>query len=185
MSGTEAKALRTLVKTQANATRTISSSFTQYKHLDFLTNDIESKGKMAFKAPDLVKWEYTEPFAYSVLFKDQKLYIDDAGQKSDMDLSSSKVFKQLNTLITASIRGDMFDENAFDISYFKQEKGSLVHFFPKDEQFADFIKAFHITFNMQGEVDKVKMIEPSDDYTLIVFSDRKQNQSLPDAVFAQ
>ena len=41
---------------------------------------------------------------------------------------------------------------------------------PKDAQFAEFIKAFHLTFNPAGRSHRVKMIEPSDDYTQIVFS---------------
>ena len=57
MSSSEADALRILVKDQAAVTKTIASDFTQYKHMDFLSNDIESTGKLSFKAPDLVKWE--------------------------------------------------------------------------------------------------------------------------------
>ncbi len=184
MSTGEATALRAKVKAQAEVTKTISSDFTQYKHLDFLSNDIKSKGTLAFKAPNIVKWEYTTPFSYSVLFKDEKLFINDNGSKSDMDLGSNKVFKQLNQLITASIRGDMFDDTAFEIRYFTENNNSLVHFMPKDEQFAAFIKAFHINFNSEGEVEAVKMIEPSDDYTQIVFSNRIQNQPISDAVFS-
>ena len=185
MTSSEATTLRSKVKVQAEKTKTISSDFTQYKHLDFLSNDIESNGKLAFKAPDLVKWEYTKPFAYTILFKDQTLYINDNGNKSNMDLGSNKIFKQLNQLITSSIRGDMFDEEQFNISYFEQDSGNVVHFFPKDKQFAEFIQAFHITFNSTGEVDQVKMIEPSGDYTQIIFSNRSLNQPLSDADFAQ
>ncbi|MGB6153230.1 MAG: hypothetical protein WBG48_14700, partial [Pricia sp.] len=41
MTEAEANALRTSVKQQAEATTTITSDFTQYKHLDFLSDDIE------------------------------------------------------------------------------------------------------------------------------------------------
>tara|TARA_R110002167_G_scaffold163242_13_gene360003 strand:- start:1404 stop:2027 length:624 start_codon:yes stop_codon:yes gene_type:complete len=185
MSAEEAAALRAKVKKQSEATRTISSDFTQFKHLDFLSNDIESKGKLAFKAPDLVKWEYVKPFAYSILFKNQTLYTNDDGHKSNMDLGGNNIFKQLNKLITSSIRGDMFDDGEFDITYFNKEVGSLVRFMPKDAQLSTFIKAFEIGFNAQGEVEEVKMIEPSDDYTMIIFSNRIQNQNLSDEVFSQ
>mgnify|MGYP000580841620 CR=1 FL=1 len=166
-------------------TKTITADFTQYKHLDFLSNDIESSGKLAFKAPNMVKWEYVKPFAYSVLFKNETLFINDNGNKSDMDLGSNKLFKQLNQLITASIKGDMFDASEFEVSYFVMDRNSEVHFNPKDKQFAEFIKSFHITFNTKGEVQEVKMIEPSEDYTKIVFSNRTTNQPISDAVFAQ
>ncbi|MDT7828601.1 outer membrane lipoprotein carrier protein LolA [Pricia sp. S334] len=185
MSAAEAKALRTTVKKQADTTTTITSDFIQYKHLDFLSEDIESKGRLAFKAPDRVKWEYVTPFSYAIIFKDQRLYINDAGNKSDLDIGGNKIFEQLSQLITASIRGNLFDEQQFDISYFKKEGHSLVHLIPKDAQFSEFIKAFHMTFNPSGEVTEVKMIEPSDDYTRIVFSNRKTNQPLSDADFDQ
>ena len=185
MTSTEAKALKTLVKQQANATSTITSEFTQYKHLDFLSNDITSKGKLAFKAPDLIKWEYVDPFSYAIIFKNSTLYINDDGNKNNVDVGGNKIFTQLNQLITASIRGDLFDDEQFDILYFNQENNSLVHFMPKDVQLAEFIKAFHMTFNPAGEVIEVKMIEPSEDYTNIIFSGRKNNQPLSDADFAQ
>ena len=184
MSAADASTLRTKVKEVAAKTKTVNSDFIQYKHIDFLSNDIESNGQLAFKAPDMVKWEYVKPFAYSILFKNKTLYINDAGNKSNIDVGSSKLFEQLNELITASIRGDMFDEEQFSIAYFTEEGKSLVHFLPKDDQFSEFIQAFHLRFNTKGEVDEVKMIEPSGDYTQIVFSNRSLNQPLSDADFA-
>ena len=185
LSPEAAKTLQTKVKNLANETQTITADFVQYKHLDFLSNDIESKGKLAFKAPNTVKWEYVKPFEYAVLFKNETLYINDNGNKSNIDLGSNKLFKQLNQLITASIKGDLFDASEFDVAYFKIKEGQQVHFAPKDKQFSEFIKSFQITFNEKGEVREVKMIEPSDDYTHIIFSNRTTNKPLSDAVFTQ
>lgn len=184
MSPSEANSLKATVKALSNETTTITADFVQYKHLDFLSNDIKSEGKLAFKSPSTVKWEYVKPFAYSVLFKNETLYINDNGMKSDMDMGSNKIFKQLNQLITASIQGDLFDASEFEVFYFKIGGESEVHYNPKDKSFAEFIKSFHITFNTKGEVIEVKMIEPSDDYTQIVFSNRTTNQPLSDAIFA-
>ncbi|WP_291864461.1 outer membrane lipoprotein carrier protein LolA [Maribacter sp.] len=185
MSTQEAAVLKSKVKARADKTQFISSDFTQYKHLDFLSNDIESTGKLSFKAPNTVKWEYVKPFVYSVLFKGETLYINNEGDKSNVDMGSNKLFKELNTLVTSSIRGDMFKEEHFSITYFKKAKNSEVHFAPKDANLAEFIKTFQITFNSVGDVMEVKMIEPSNDYTQIVFSKRKVNKAIPDAVFAQ
>lgn len=185
MSTTDAEALKEKVRALAETTETISSEFVQYKHLDFLSNDIKSTGKLAFKSPDMVKWEYVTPFDYSVIFKNETLYINDNGNKSVMDMGSNKVFKQLNQLITASIKGDLFDAEEFTVAYFNKEKKSKAHFEPTDPEFREFIKSFQIIFNAIGEVEEVKMIEPSDDYTQIIFSNRTTNQDLPDAVFAQ
>ncbi|MRI00817.1 outer membrane lipoprotein carrier protein LolA [Kriegella sp. EG-1] len=184
MSISEAAALQVKVKSLAKTTSTITADFVQKKHLDFLSNDIESNGKLSFKSPNMVKWAYMKPFQYSVLFKDDMLYINNEGEKNNIDIGSNKLFKQLNKLISASITGDMFTTEEFNISYFNTKKGSVVYFSPLNEKFAKYIKEFHISFNNKSEVSAVKMIEPSNDYTLIQFSNRITNQNIPDAVFA-
>lgn len=183
MSAANAKALQAKVKTLAKNSKTITSDFVQYKHLDFLDNDIETSGKMYFKAPDFVKWEYVKPFVYVVIFKEKTLYINDNGNKSKVDIGSNKMFKQLNNLVIASVKGDLFNEEAFNISYFTSGENSLVYFNPKDEKMAKYIKSFHITFNTNGDVIEVKMIEPSNDFTRIVFTNKEINKTLPNAVF--
>ena len=183
MSTSEALTLKSIVKEQALTTKTIFSDFTQYKHLDFLSNDIITKGKLAFKTPNLVKWEYTEPYKYTVLFKNETLYINDEGKKNEVNIGSNKLFKQLNSLIINSIKGDMFDDEAFDITYYKTDKNSLVHFIPKDKKSSKYIDAFQITFNTKGDVLEVKMIEPSGDFTKIVFTNKELNKPLADAIF--
>ncbi|UGU15784.1 outer membrane lipoprotein carrier protein LolA [Sinomicrobium kalidii] len=183
MTAAEAVSFREKVSERATAVKTITSNFTQRKHLGFLSNDIVSGGKLAFKAPDKVKWEYTEPFEYTVVFRDEMLYINDSGKKSQVDMGSSKMFGTLNDLIVKSIRGDMFDDNKFSITYFKKEKRNEVRFSPKDESFKKHISAFLITFDTNGDVTGIKMTEPSGDYTHITFSNRTVNQPLDDAIF--
>ncbi|WP_165780054.1 LolA family protein [Hanstruepera neustonica] len=184
MNSQEAAALKTLVKTRAATTKTITSDFTQSKHLDFLDNDVVTKGQLAFKSPNLIKWSYVDPFKYSVIFKNETLYINDEGNKSNIDIGSNQMFKQLNKLIINSIKGDMFDDETFSIEYFKNDHSSLVQFASKDKKLSKYISAFHITFNSNGDVEQVKMIEPSGDYTKIVFSNRVLNNSINEAVFS-
>ncbi|KFB01131.1 cell envelope biogenesis protein LolA [Mangrovimonas yunxiaonensis] len=183
MTTTEAENLKALVKLQAETTKTIVSDFTQYKHLDFLSNDIVTKGRLHFKAPNLVKWAYNHPFEYAVIFKNESLYINDEGHKSQIDIGASKMFKQLNQLIVKSVKGDMFNEAEFDITYYKAAQKSEVHFSPKNPEFSEFITSFQIIFSKKGDVEQVKMIEPSGDFTKIVFSNRTLNTPVNHAVF--
>ena len=184
MTESEALELKKRVKLHANSTQSITSDFIQYKHLDFLTNDIITKGELSFKAPDLIKWHYTSPYNYAVLFKDDVLHINDEGKKSNLDLSSNKQFKQLNLLIVNSVKGDLFNEDQFSIKYVKNGLNPEAQFSPKDSKFATYIKEFHIKFNAIGDVTEIKMIEPSNDYTRIVFSNKKINIKLSNEVFS-
>ncbi len=185
MTLSEINDFKELIIEVSKKTNTISADFIQIKHLDFLTNDIETIGKMAFKKPNWVKWEYTEPYVYSVIFKENLILINDGGTKSDVKISSSKLFKKLNDLIVNSVTGDMFDEEDFNISYFKKDTSYKVIFTSKDKKLANLIETFVIYFQKEnGAVMEVKMIEPSQDYTKIVFSNRIENTILSDEVFS-
>lgn len=185
LSVAEATELRTNVVRKSEKTTSIKSEFIQYKHLSFLSNDIESSGMLYYKSPNSIKWQYQKPFVYSATFKADKLYIDDAGKKSDIDLSSSKSFKSLNNLVERSVKGDLFDTTEFEILYFKDGGNYSVNFIPKDEKLRDFISEFVIDFNKATyEVLSVKMLENSEDYTLLVFKNQEFNNPISDAVFA-
>lgn len=174
-----------MVNKTSKAISTIQSDFTQYKHLSFLSNDIITEGKMAFKAPNRVKWEYTKPFQYSVIFKEDKLFIDDAGNKSNVDIGNSGLFKKLNELIVNSVKGDLFHNDDFNIDYFKSPEYYKVIFLPKDEKIKAYIASFILLFDKEeASVLEVKIVEPSNDFTRIVFANRMINKPLANEVFS-
>ncbi|MBZ0328486.1 MAG: outer membrane lipoprotein carrier protein LolA [Altibacter sp.] len=184
MNQAEIAAFKSMVEATSKATSTIKSDFVQYKHLDFLDNDIETSGKLAFKAPGWVKWEYTTPYQYSVIFKDDQMLINDGGTKSSVDIGSSKLFKKLNELIVNSVKGTLFKDEDFKISYLKTTNMNKAIFKPYDKKIANYIASFELVFDRDdGGVIEVKMIEPSGDFTKIIFKNRTLNSSLSDAVF--
>ena len=169
---------------KANNTNAIASDFTQSKWLEMLAEPVVSEGKLVFKAPDLILWQYISPKAYKVIFKDEMLYVENDGKKDEIKLSSNGLFKSFNALIVNSIKGNMFDENEFEISYFKTTENFLVKFLPKDKRMKRFVSAFELTFNKTtGEVAKIKLVEPNNDYTFITFSNRKTNVEIPSTTF--
>lgn len=184
MNASEIAAFKEKVIASAKATQTIKTDFVQYKHLDFLANDVKTSGNMVFKAPNLVKWEYTHPYQYSVIFRQDQLLINDGGAKSKVDIGNSKLFKKLNQLIVNSVKGNMFNDADFTVSFFKSSKYNKAVFIPKDKKIADYIASFQLLFNKDdAQVFEVKMVEPSQDFTRIVFSNRKLNTPIDGSVF--
>ena len=184
MSASEISIFKNQIREISKSTTTIKTDFVQFKHLDFLTSDIETSGNMAFKTPNLVKWEYTYPYEYSVIFKNDHLLINDGCTKSDIKMGSSRLFKKLNELIINSVTGDMFDDEEFEVSYFKANDYNKVIFKTKDKKLAKLIDIFKLHFSKEdGAVLEVKMVEPSKDYTRIVFSNRVVNSEINDEVF--
>lgn len=184
MSASEIVSFKEEVIASAKTTNSIKTDFVQYKHLDFLADDVKTSGKMVFKAPNLVKWEYTNPYQYSVIFRENQLLINDGGTKSKVEIGNSKLFKKLNELIVNSVKGNMFNDADFTVSFYNTSKYNKAVFIPKDNKIANYIASFELLFNKEdAQVHEVKMVEPSQDFTRIVFNNRILNSVINDSVF--
>jgi outer membrane lipoprotein-sorting protein len=184
MTETEIISFKKTVKEVATKIKTLSTDFVQYKHLDFLSKDIETSGKMAFKEPNMLQWQYKKPYNYSIVFKNGKIFIDDEGKKSAMDVSSSKIFAKINKLIVGSVSGDMFDDKEFVISYFKNKTNNITKFIPKDASLKKYIKQIELTFDKNdATVIQVKLLESSEDYTRIVLKNKILNAKIDNSIF--
>lgn len=184
MADSEVIAFKNAVNAVAKNTKTLTTDFTQSKHMDFLSKDIETSGKMNFKTPNMLQWQYVKPYQYSIIFKNNKIFINDAGKKNNIDKGNSKMFDKLNKLIVGSVNGNMFDENEFTISYFKTKDFNITKLLPKDAALKKYVKQMELYFDKTGNtVSQVKMIEPSNDYTKIIFKNKVINAKIDDSVF--
>ena len=184
MTEAEIVSFKKTVKEVATKIKTLTTDFVQYKHLDFLSKDIETSGKMAFKEPNMLQWQYKKPYNYSIIFKNGKIFIDDEGKKSAMDVSSSKIFGKINKLIVGSVSGDMFDDKEFVISYFKNKTNNITKFIPKDAALKKYIKQVELTFDKNdATVIQVKLLESSEDYTRIVLKNKILNAKIDNSIF--
>jgi outer membrane lipoprotein-sorting protein len=184
MSDSEMAIFKQNVNTVAKKIQTLSADFVQYKHMDFLSKDIETSGKMFFKEPNLLKWQYKKPYNYVIIFKNGKILIDDEGKKSAIDIGNSKIFGKINKLIIGSVSGDMFDDKEFTISFFKNKTNNITRLVPKDVALKKYIKQIELTFDKDdATVIQVKLIESSDDYTRIVLKNKTLNAKIDDSQF--
>ena len=184
MSDAEIFLFKQSVNNVALKITTITTDFMQYKHLDFLSKDIESSGKMFFKEPNLLKWQYKKPYNYSIIFKNGKILIDDEGKKSAVDAGNNKVFGKINKLIVGSVSGKMFDDKEFIVSFYKSKTNNITRLLPKDATLKKYIKQIELTFDKEDHtVIQVKLIESSDDYTRIVLKNKTLNAKIDDSIF--
>lgn len=164
--------------------KTLSSDFVQFKHLDFLAKDIETSGKLNFKAPNALQWHYKKPYNYSIVFNNGKILINDEGKKNAFDMGNSKIFAKINKLIVGSVSGNLFDDKEFDISYFKNKNQNLTKLVPKDATLKKYIKQIELTFDkVDFMVVEVKLIEFSEDFTRIIMKNKVINAKIDDSIF--
>lgn len=184
MSGAEAKAFVTKISSETKNIKTLQSDFTQTKKMDFLDKSIVTYGKMSLKTPNMLSWKYTKPYQYSIVFKDNKIFINDQGKKSSVD-AKSKTFEKINKLIVGSSNGQMFNDPEFSVSYFKNTNSNIAKFTPKSAQLLKYIKQIELSFPKgQSTVSQVNMMEASGDTTNIVFKNTKINAPIAASEFS-
>lgn len=184
MTPAEIAQFKSKIEKETKNIKSLTTDFIQYKHLDFLSKDIETSGKMAFKSPNLLNWQYTSPYQYSIVFKNNKVYINDQGNKTTID-ANSKMFEKINKLIIGSVSGNMFDDKEFLISYYKTKEFYITKLTPKTATIKKYIQQVDLYFPInETTVSQVKLIEPSNDFTRIVFKNKQINAKVDDSVFS-
>lgn len=183
LSTAEIEEFKTFVEEEIENIQTIDTEFKQEKHLSFLTSKIESKGKMFVNKQGFLKWEYLTPEKYSIIFKENYIFINDNGKKSEVN-SNQEIFKELSDLISGSVSGKLLNNPKFDISYFQKEEFTLVKLKPIQKSLQKYIKQVELYFpENDASVDKVKLIEASKDYTIINFIHKKINVEIDSYIF--
>lgn len=186
MSSSEISAFKSRISTNIQDIKSIRADFVQTKHVRILNQPVRSSGQMYFENPGKLKWQYTNPYAYSVLFKDNKLYINDKGKKDQINLQNNRNFDKLGRLLSGTMNGDIFQDQDFNIEYLKDGAVFIARLKPENTQFKAYIQAVELYFNgNETTVSKIKMIEPNDDYTLIQFSKKQLNVPIDASVFNQ
>ncbi|WP_326981250.1 outer membrane lipoprotein carrier protein LolA [Chryseobacterium sp. MYb264] len=184
MSGAEAKAFVSQVSSEAKEIKTLQADFTQTKKMDFLDKSIITSGRMSLKTPNTLSWKYTKPYQYGIVFKDNKIFINDQGKKSSVD-AKSKTFEKINKLIVGSSNGQMFNDPEFSVSYFKNATSNIAKFTPKTAQLLKYIKQIELHFpKNQATVSQVNMTEASGDTTNIIFKNTKINAPIAASEFS-
>lgn len=164
----------------SKSVNTIQSDFIQEKYLTVLSDKIVSAGKFFFKKENQLRWEYTSPFKYLIILSNDKVYIKDDHKSNQYDLGSNKVFREINNIMSGAIQGKLLqDITKYKPAYFENNKYYLVILTPSDKTMKDYIKSIYLYFDKKNYgVMMIKMIESSDDYTIIQFNNRKQNISI-------
>ena len=79
----------------------------------------------------------------------------------------------------------MFDDKEFSITYFKTKEFYITKLTPRTKDITKFISQIDLYFPLNDiTVSEVKLIEPSGDYTKIVFKNKILNAKIDDSVFS-
>ncbi|QED36987.1 outer membrane lipoprotein carrier protein LolA [Antarcticibacterium arcticum] len=172
------------VAIEANNLESLSGDFVQTKYIQLMEESAVSKGKLYYKAPNVLKWEYSAPYNYKILFKENQLFINDDGDKSVTSLRSNKLFEKLVSLISGSINGKLLaDRENFDVSFFRQGGKVSAVIISRDPSLKQMFSEIVLIFSEDHRLHSVQLKEEEGDYTQIDFKNIKLNQKIDPAIF--
>ncbi len=182
-SGEKEEFLRQLTQ-KAQNTKTLKANFKQEKYLDILDDKIISEGQIYLKAPSKLKWAYKTPFVYTIILTGKEILINDEGQKTEFNIESSKIFKQVSEIVINSVKGNLIDESQFKARFFKEKTNYRIELDPLDEEMSTYFETIILYIDPSTYlVSNIKLIEPSGDYTDIQFDKHIINADIQEDEF--
>lgn len=165
-------------------TQSISSEFVQLKHLSFLEEDVESFGNFYFQKENRLRWEYTAPFFYLIIFNMDTILIRDEQNTNLYDAASGRMFREINNIMLSMVNGSILESSDFEFEYFENTSSYMLELSPQDSNMKEFLSKIRLFINKSDyTVDELYMIEKSNDYTHIRFTNKRLNEDIPQHIF--
>ena len=177
-------AFKNKMEAQSKLINTMESDFTQNKYLSVMSENIVSKGHFCFKKANMLRWEYITPYTYLIAINKDKMFIKDNGKVNKYDINSNKMFKSINEMMVATVQGNLLSNKDYKAKFYESDRQYMIELAPVQKAAKDFLKSIQLYIDKTDyAVVKVKMTEPSDDYTSIDFTNRKTNEPVADEKF--
>lgn len=177
-------AFKAKFSTEAVSIQSITSHFTQEKTLAALTEKITSTGKFWYKRSNRVRIEYMKPYFYLMILNGEKMLVRDDQKENKINAKSNKLFQQVNRLLIDCVQGTILESKDFSITGFENDKTILLEMTPKSKGLREFFSTIVLTLEKRDySVKSIEMNEPMGDKTLLVFTDKKINEPVSDAMF--
>lgn len=181
----DADAFKAEFAAASQKTTSLKSDFMQEKDMSVLSEKITSKGKFYFRRENNIRMEYVQPFTYLMILADNHVYIRDGQKENSVSTKSSKLFSQINELVIDCVRGTAVNNSNFSVRVFEGGDSYLVELTPLTKTLKDLFKTVTVALDKKDfTASRIRMTEPSGDYTLITFTNKQRNVPLPDALFS-
>ena len=163
----------------------VSAAFVQEKHLPILARPLVSRGRIAFRRPDALRWEYTVPVRSILLMTAgsvRRFVQTDGGMAEDASVHM-QAMQFVMPEISGWLSGRFGDNPLFQAELIDD---GTIRMTPHEEAMARFIRSIEVRLSSQpGAIDQVLIIEGEDAFTRMQFTDIQVNPDLPDRLFEE
>ncbi len=164
--------------------QSFSAQFKQTKHLSVMASDQVSTGYIQFKKTDKLVWALKTPYSYKFILNGKKVIkaYPDLDEQQVYDIDENIQLKTLfdNIFLLMGLKKRQAIENKYQIV---KGRGNTIILIPRQKSFKKYVKKIILKFNKKKYIRSIKILEPSEDYTLIRFFDIQINPTISDKVF--
>ncbi len=186
LAATQQREVIARINKASSGLRSMTCSFTQTKHLSLLSDKMISEGKMYYRQPDRLRWEYISPYRYLFIFNGAKVYVGDKSRKDVIDTKSNRVFKEVARIMMSTVTGTALS-NASDFSV-KAEDGKTfwnVTLVPKRKEMKKMFARIVLSFSKSDlMISEINLYEKNNDRTNIRLRNIKNNIAINENLFA-
>ena len=166
-------------------TNSFECPFVQKKNISVLSETVTSEGVMYYKKPDKLRWQYNKPYSYIFVLNSDKVFVKNESRTDEFNTSSNKLFREISELMVGSVNGAMLvDEKRFASEFRFDAKVVEVKLIPKNKELKQLMSSIVLTFTKSDwMVQSIVMNENGGDNTIITFTEKHVNKTLPDDLF--
>ena len=168
----------------AASPRSIQADFIQEKDMKILARPLISKGRLLFRSPDNLRWEYLSPVKNALLMKDgvARKFVSENGEWRQDNSPGLDAVPTILAQMTGWLEGPFSDADSAAM-FAVSRQGQVVRLTPKEEGMRAVIAAIELRLVADDLVDEVDIHEGDDAVTRIKFKNTIINQAIPDSLF--
>ncbi len=186
LTAQQKKDVITKISAKTSSLKTMSCTFTQTKYLSMLSDKMVSQGKMDYKQPNKLRWEYTTPYKYTFILNGAKVYVAGSSRKDVIDTNSNKIFKEIARIMMNTVTGQALASPA-DFTTDVADGGTLwqVTLVPRKKDMKKMFARIVLSFDKKTlMVTEINIHENNRDRTDIKLKNVKTNTAINENLFA-
>lgn len=170
----------------ASSMQSMQCDFVQTKHLKMLNDKMVSNGKMYYKSPNLLRWEYVSPYTYTFILNDSKVLLKKDKRNDVIDINKNKMFKEIARMMMNSVVGKCLnDAKTFSTTIASSGKEYVATLIPLRKDIKQMYNKIILHFDATNCcVKRVEMYEKSGDFTVIDLKNVQLNKPVNANVFS-
>lgn len=176
------------IRRAAATAKTIEASFVQTRTLKILSRPLVSRGTLAYRRPNDLRWEYHSPVETVLIVRGGQVsrFIKHGGAWVADASARLEAMKIVLGEISLWLDGDFAASRTFRPRLQPAQPGQPAHvdLLPADPALAKLIARISLTFGAEpGAVSAIDIVEDKDNVTHIVFDNPRLGGVIPDARF--